>query len=257
MKGEAVKGKRGLIIGVANEHSLATGCARALHEAGAELAVTYLNEKAEPYVRKAVQAFTPSLVLPYDVRSEEDHKNLFKRIREVWGTLDFIIHSIAYAEQRDLKNPYHQCSRDGFLEAMEISCYSFVRLADAAVTLMPRGGCLLTMSYLGAERVFPSYGLMGPVKAALEASVKYLAAELGPRKIRVLGLSPGPILTRAASGILAFENLIETARAGSPLKEDITIEDVGRFARFLLSSEARHLTGDTYLIDGGYHIMGE
>ncbi len=251
-----MKGKRGLIIGIANEHSLATGCARALYEAGAELAVTYLNEKAEPYVRQAVEAFKPSFILPYDVLSKEDHENLFKKIKKTWGRLDFIIHSIAYAEQRDLKNPFHRCSRDGFLEAMEISCYSFVRLAGEAISLMPRGGCLLTMSYLGAERVFPSYGLMGPVKAALESSIKYLAAELGPQKIRVLGLSPGPIPTRAARGIPAFENLIETARERSPLQEDITIEDVGRFAKFLLSSEAKHLTGDTYLIDGGYHIMG-
>lgn len=251
-----MKGKRGLIIGAANAQSIATGCARLLHQAGAELAITYLNKKAEPFVREAVKDLNPAFFLPYDVRNPEQHKKLFEEARKVWGSLDFIIHSIAYAEQQDLKNPFYRCSKDGFLKAMEISCYSFIRIANEAISLMPEGGTLLTMSYLGADRVFPAYGLMGPVKAALESCIKYLAAELGPKKIRVLGLSPGPLPTRAASGIPYFDRFIETARQKSPLQGNMTIEDVGRFARFLLSNEAKHLTGDTYFIDNGYHIMG-
>lgn len=191
--------KRGLIIGIANENSIAFGCARVMREQGAELALTYLNEKAEPYVRPLAQRLDSRLVVPCDVREPGRLEDVFARIAQEWGQLDFVLHSIAYAPKEDLHRRVTDCSQAGFAMAMDVSCHSFIRVARLAEPLMTNGGCLLTVTFYGAERAVEDYNLMGPVKAALEGSVRYLAAELGPRRIRVHALSPGPLKTRAGS----------------------------------------------------------
>ncbi len=201
--------KRGLIIGIANENSIAFGCARVMREQGAELALTYLNEKAEPYVRPLAQRLDSRLVVPCDVREPGRLEDVFARIAQEWGQLDFVLHSIAYAPKEDLHRRVTDCSQAGFAMAMDVSCHSFIRVARLAEPLMTNGGCLLTVTFYGAERAVEDYNLMGPVKAALEGSVRYLAAELGPRRIRVHALSPGPLKTRAASGIDRFDALLD------------------------------------------------
>jgi len=248
--------KKGLVVGIANEHSIAWGCAKAFHEAGAELAVTYLNEKAAPYVRPLAEQLEAPIVLPLDVRDDAQMDALFDAIKTKWGKLDFLHHAIAFAPKQDLQGRFVDCSRAGFLEAMDISCYSFIRLAHLAEPLLKDGGCLLTTTYYGGEEVIPSYGLMGPVKSALEGTVKYLAAELGAKNIRVNALSPGPIATRAAGGIADFDELLKRAREKSPLCEAISIDGVGAYARFLVSHEARLVTGSIAYVDAGFNIMG-
>ena len=251
----SLKGKYGLVVGIANEDSIAYGCAKAFHEKGAELAITYLNAKAEPYVRPLAEAMGSPIIACCDVREPGQLEAVFKRIQEQWGILDFVLHSIAYAPREDLQTRVVDCSQAGFNLAMDVSCHSFIRMARLAEPLMTRGGCLLTVTFFGAERVVEHYNLMGPVKAALESSVRYIAAELGSKRIRVHALSPGPLKTRAASGIDRFDELLERVRAHTPEHELTSIEDVGNVAVFLVSDEAGSLTGNIEYIDSGFHVM--
>ncbi|WP_102224263.1 enoyl-ACP reductase FabI [Acidimangrovimonas sediminis] len=251
-----LQGKVGLVLGIANQNSIAYGCARAFREAGAELAITYLSAKAEPYVRPLAEALDSPLILPCDVRDPGALEAVYDAIRDRWGRLDFVLHSIAYAPKDDLHGRVVDCSQAGFAEAMDVSVHSFVRMARLAEPLMTRGGCFLSMSYYGAEKVVGHYNLMGPVKAALEATARAMAAELGASGIRVNALSPGPLRTRAASGIDHFDALIEQAAARAPEHRLVSIDDVGAMAAFLVSDAAASVTGDTIHIDAGYHIMG-
>ncbi len=251
-----LNGKKGLVVGIANNKSIAYGCAKAFNICGAELAVTYLNEKAEPHVRPLAELLAAPLVLPLDVEQDDQLEALFAAIEQKWGKLDFLLHSIAFAPQQDLHGRVVDCSRQGFLRAIDISCHSFIRMAKLAEPLMKDGGALLTMSYLGADEVVDNYGMMGPVKAALQASTRYLATELGPKGIRVHAISPGPLATRAASGIAHFDDLMKDAVERAPLHRLVSIDDVGALAAYLCSDVAKTLTGGTIYIDGGYNIVG-
>jgi len=251
-----LQGKRGLVVGIANADSIAFGCARAFRDAGAELAVTYLNDKAKPYVDPLAEQLQSPIVVPCDVREPGQLEAVFAQIGERWGRLDFLLHSIAFAPKDDLHGRVVDCSQAGFAMAMDVSCHSFIRMAKLAEPLMPDGGCLLTVSFYGSEKVVEDYNLMGPVKAALESSVRYMAAELAPKKIRVHALSPGPLKTRAASGIGHFDELMERTRARAPAHNLVSIEDVGNVAAFLVSDGASALTGNIEYIDAGYHVVG-
>jgi enoyl-[acyl-carrier protein] reductase I len=253
---QTLAGKKGLVVGIANEHSIAWGCAKAFQAEGAELAVTYLNAKAEPYVRPLAQQLEASVVLPLDVRDDAQMEAAFDAVRAKWGKLDFLLHAIAFAPKEDLQGRVADSSRQGFLTAMDISCYSFIRMAHLAEPLMTSGGCLLTTSNYGGEQVVEHYNIMGPVKGALESVVKYLAVEMGPRRIRVNALSPGPILTRAAGGLADFDEVLREAQRKSPLHETPLIDDVGATAAFLVSDGARHITGNITFIDAGMHVRG-
>lgn len=248
-------GKKGLVVGIANANSIAYGCATAFHAAGAELAITYLNAKAESYVRPLAEKLASPIIVPCDVREPGQLDAVFARVREHWGRLDFLLHSIAYAPTEDLHARVVDCSQAGFLVAMDVSCHSFIRMAKLAEPLMKDGGCLLTVTFYGSERVVEHYNLMGPVKAALESAVRYMAAELGPKGIRVHAISPGPLKTRAASGIAAFDELLERAARRAPTHDLVTIDDVGAVAACLVSDAARAMTGNTAYVDGGYHIV--
>lgn len=250
-----LQGKRGLVVGVANDQSIAWGCARALSAAGAELALTWLNDKARPHVEPLAQQVQAAIMAPLDVSVPGQLEALFARIEREWGGLDFLVHSIAYAPQQDLHGRVTDSSAAGFAQAMDISCHSFMRMARLAEPLMKQGGSLMAMTYLGAEEVIADYGLMGPVKAALEASVRYLAAELGPAGIRVNAISPGPLATRAASGIAHFDRLLADAETRSPLRRLASIDDVGALCAFLAGDGARAITGGTLYVDGGYNIL--
>lgn len=250
-----LKNKKGLVVGIANDNSIAYGCARAFREAGAELAITYLNAKAEPYVRPLAESVDSPIIVPCDVREEGQLEAVFERIANEWGRLDFVLHSIAFAPKEDLQGRLVDCSREGFSMAMDVSCHSFIRMARLAEPLMKEGGCLQTVTFYGSERVVEHYNMMGPVKAALECSVRYMAAELGAKGIRVHALSPGPLKTRAASGIGRFDELLDRARERAPKRVLASIEDVGNVAVFLASDGARTLTGNVEYIDAGYHIM--
>lgn len=252
----SLQGKKGLVVGIANQHSIAWGCARAFHAAGAELAVTWLNDKAQAYVAPLAQQLDATIRMPLDVEQDGQMEALFDAITRQWGKLDFILHSIAFAPADDLHGRVTDSSAAGFARAMDISCHSFMRMARLAEPLMKDGGCLLTMSYLGAEEVIANYGMMGPVKAALEASVRYLATELGPNGIRVSAVSPGPLATRAASGLADFDQLLADAARRAPLRRLVDIDDVGALCAFLVSDAARSITGDTLYVDAGYHILG-
>lgn len=251
-----LEGKRGLVVGIANEDSIAFGCAAAFRAAGAEIAVTYLNEKAEPHVRPLAESLESPIIARCDVRETGQLEAVFTGIAESWGQLDFVLHSIAYAPREDLHRRLVDCSQDGFATAMDVSCHSFIRMARLAEPLMKTGGCLLTVTFYGAEKVVEHYNLMGPVKAALESSVRYMAAELGGKGIRVHALSPGPLRTRAASGLDRFDELLDRARARAPEHMLASKEDVGNVAVFLVSDAARRLTGNVEYVDAGYHIMG-
>ncbi|WP_448204924.1 enoyl-ACP reductase FabI [Azospirillum sp. sgz302134] len=251
----SLEGKRGLVAGIANDQSIAYGCAKAFRELGAELAVTYLNEKAEPHVRPLAQQLGADLILPCDVRRDGDLERVFEAIRDRWGRLDFLLHSIAFAPREDLHARVVDCSKEGFSLAMEVSCHSFIRMAKLAEPLMTGGGCLMTVSFYGAEQVVEHYNMMGPVKAALESSVRYLAAELGAQKIRVNTLSPGALATRAASGIDRFDELLQRTAERAPTQRLVTVDDIGPTAAFLASDAAKQITGQTVYIDGGYHVM--
>lgn len=251
----ALHGKRGLVIGIANPQSIAWGCARAFHAAGAQLAVTWLNGKAEPHVRPLAEALDAGLAMACDVREPGQLEAVFKAIEARWGSLDFVLHSIAFAPLEDLRGRLADSSAEGFRMAMDVSCHSFIRLARLAEPLMPDGGCLLTVRFYGAEKVAPGYAFMGPVKAALESSVRVLASELGPRRIRVHALSPGVLLTRAASGLADLEGLQQQWETRAPLAGGVDIDAIGAFATFLVGDGARAVTGNVEYIDAGYHVM--
>jgi enoyl-[acyl-carrier protein] reductase I len=253
--GEMLKGKRGLVIGVANADSIAFGCADKLRAFGAEIALTYLNDKAKPHVAPLAEKIDASLLLPLDVTQPGQLQAVFERIRAEWGTLDFVIHSIAFAPRADLHGRVIDCSQAGFLQAMQVSCHSFLEMARLAEPLMTDGGTLITMSYYGADKVVSHYNLMGPVKAALEASVRYMAKELGERRIRVFAVSPGPLRTRAASGIAQFDELIDMAVTRSPGHRLVDIAEVGRVVAFLVGGASSGMTGDVIYVDAGLHIM--
>lgn len=250
-----LQGKRGLVVGIANEHSIGWGCASALRAAGAQLALTWLNDKARPHVEPLAQQLGAAITAPLDVSVPGQLEALFEQIRQQWGGLDFVVHSIAFAPQQDLHGRVTDSSAAGFAQAMDISCHSFMRMAKLAEPLMGQGGSLMAMTYLGAEEVIADYGLMGPVKAALEASVRYLAAELGPAGIRVNAISPGPLATRAASGIAHFDRLLADAEARSPMRRLASIDDVGALCAFLAGDGARAITGGTLYVDCGYNIL--
>lgn len=252
----SLQGKKGLVVGIANEHSIATGCARAFHDAGAELAITWCNDKARPYVEPLARQFEAAIMLALDVEQPGQLERVFDAIGARFGRLDFLLHSIAFAPKSDLHGRVVDTSREGFARAMDISCHSFARMARLAEPLMKAGGSLMTMSYVGAEEVIPDYGLMGPVKAALEASVRYLAAELGPAGIRVNAISPGPLATRAASGIPHFDALLAQAAQRAPLRRLVEIGEVGALCAFLAGDGAKAMTGNTLYVDAGYHILG-
>lgn len=252
---DLLAGKKGLVVGIANQHSIAAGCASAFSGAGAELAVTYLNDKAKPYVEPVAEAVGSEIFMPLDVEADGQLDAVFDAIEQRWGRLDFVLHSIAYCPIEDLHGRVVDCSREGFGRAMDVSVHSFVRMAKRAEPLMVDGGCLLTVSYYGAEKVVDHYNVMGPVKAALEAVTQYMAAELGPKGIRVNALSPGPIATRAASGIAHFDALIDEARERAPQQRLVTLEEVGAMAACLVSGFARSVTGNVAYVDGGYHVM--
>lgn len=250
-----LKGKKALVVGIANEHSIAYGCARAFREVGADLALTYLNEKAKPHVAPLAQELEAALLLPLDVARPGELEAVFDRITREWGRLDILVHSIAFAPREDLQGGLLNCSAAGFSVAMDISCHSFIRMALLAAPLMKDGGTLFAMSYHGAQKVVPNYNVMGPVKAALEAVCRYLAYELGPRKIRVHPISPGPLKTRAASGLKDFDRMLNDAVERSPVGELVDIMDVGFTCAFLATPFARRLTGQTVYVDGGANIM--
>jgi enoyl-[acyl-carrier protein] reductase I len=249
-------GKKGLVVGIANDHSLAYGCARHFRSGGAELAITYLNEKTEPYVQPLAASLSSEIVMPCDVTIPGQLEDVFSEITKKWGRLDFVLHSIAYARAEDLKGPIIDCSADGFAFAMQVSVHSFLRMAKLSAPLMSSGGCLLAMSYYGAEKVMTHYNIMGPVKAALEAAVRYMAVELGPRHIRVNALSPGPVATRAASGIEHFDELLQRAVDEAPEHLLVTVDDVGALAAFLVADEAKAITGNIAFVDAGFHVVG-
>jgi enoyl-[acyl-carrier protein] reductase I len=249
-----LSGKRGLIVGIANDQSIAYGCARALQSAGAELAITYLNAKAEPHVRPLAEGLEAALILPCDVREPGELEAVFAAIQEKWGRLDFLLHSIAFAPREDLHGRVVDASSAGFSQAMDVSVHSFLRMAKLAEPLMQHGGTLLTVTFYGSSRVVEHYNLMGPVKAALESSVRYVAAELGPKGIRAHAISPGPIRTRAASGIDRFDELLADAAAQVPIHQLADINDVGQLARYLVSDAAKHITGTVIPVDGGQHL---
>ena len=251
-----LEGKNGLVVGIANSHSIAWGCARAFRAAGADLAVTWLNDKAAPYVQPLAAQLQAPIQMPLDVEQPGQLEAVFDAVTRQWGRLDFVLHSIAFAPAADLHGRLADSSREGFLRAMDISCHSFARMARLAEPLMKDGGSLLTMSYLGAAEVIDNYGLMGPVKAALESSVRYLAAEMGPQGIRVNAVSPGPLATRAASGIADFDQLLANAALRAPLRRLVDIDDVGALCAFLASDAGRSITGNTLYVDAGYHILG-
>ncbi|MBV8092685.1 MAG: enoyl-ACP reductase FabI [Acetobacteraceae bacterium] len=249
-------GQKALIVGVANEHSIAWGCAKAMRRAGAEIAMTYLNEKARRFVEPLAQQVEAPLFLPLEVRDPAQVDALFEAIAEKWGRLDILVHSVAFAPRNALEGRVVDCPRDGFLTAMDVSCWSLLDLACRAEKLMTKGGTMLTMSYHGAHEVIENYGIMGPVKAALESAVRYVAAELGPKGIRVHAVSPGPLATRAASGIPDFDELMQRVASRAPVRRLVTIEEVGVACVFLASPFAGAMTGETLYIDGGYNILG-
>jgi len=253
--GDMLRGKRGLIVGLANEHSIAFGCAAKLRAFGAELALTYLNERAADFVRPLADEIKASLLLPLDVEKPGELDAVFSAIAESWGRLDFLVHSIAFAPRADLHGRVVDCSLAGFEQAMRVSVYSFLEMAKRAEPLMTEGGAMLAMSYYGADKVVNHYNIMGLAKAALQASVRYLAAELGDKQIRVYAVSPGPLKTRAASGIEAFDELIEAAVKRSPEHRLVDIAEIGRVAAFLVGGGASGMTGDTIYVDAGLHNM--
>jgi enoyl-[acyl-carrier protein] reductase I len=250
-----LQGKKALVVGIANEHSIAYGCAKAFRELGADLAITYLNEKAKQHVEPIARDLEAPIFLPLDVAKAGELESVFDAIRSQWARLDMLVHSIAFAPKQDLQEGLLNCSANGFSVAMDVSCHSFLRMAKLATPLMSEGGTMFAMSYYGANKVVPTYSMMGPVKAALEACCRYLAYELGPRGIRVHAISPGPLKTRAASGIRDFDLLLNDAANRAPLGELVDIMDVGFTCAFLATPYARRLSGETLYVDGGVNVM--
>jgi enoyl-[acyl-carrier protein] reductase I len=258
MTTSALADKVGLVIGVANKRSIAWAIARAAGEAGATLALTFQNERLEENVRDLAASLTDPLLLPCDVTDDEQIDRVFAAIDERYGRLDFLVHGAAFANPEDLDHPFVQTSREGFRKALDISAYSLVGVSRRALPLMERagGGSILTLTYLGAERVFPNYNVMGVAKAALEASVRYLASDLGPKNIRVNAISAGPIKTLAAYGISGFSSILQTYRDRAPLRRTVETSEVADAALFLLGPAGRAVTGEVLMVDGGYHVMG-
>jgi enoyl-[acyl-carrier protein] reductase I len=250
-----LEGQKVLVVGIANDQSIAYGCAKAFRATGAELAITWLNEKARPYVEPLARELSAAITAPLDVSVPGQLEAVFDLIRSRWGKLDGLVHSIAFAPREDLQGGLLDCSAAGFAKAMDVSCHSFVRMAKLAVPLMTEGGTMFAMSYHGANRVVPSYNVMGPVKAALEATCRYLAYELGPKGIRVHAISPGPLKTRAASGLKDFELLLNEAAQKAPLGELVDPLDVGFACAYLATPFARRITGGTVYVDGGTNIV--
>jgi enoyl-[acyl-carrier protein] reductase I len=251
-----LKGRTALIVGVANENSLAWWAAKHFHQAGADIAMTYLNDKAKPFVAPLAEQLGAQVFLPCDVSKQGDLERVFAEIGAKYGKLDIVFHAIAWARKEDLHGRLTDCSAEGFSESMSISCHSFIRMARLAEPMMPSGGSLMTLSYFGAEKVVDHYNVMGPVKAALEASVRYLAHELGPKGIRVNAISAGPVKTRAASGIAHFDELIEEAARRAPLRRAIDACEVGRVSLLLASEYGAAVTGEVVHVDAGYHVSG-
>jgi len=249
-------GRKALVVGIANSQSIAFGIARGLREQGAEIAVTYLNDKARPHVEPCAQLVDAPLLLPLDVQKPGELEAVFESLRATWGRLDILVHSIAFAPKEDLQGSLVNCSAAGFAQAMDVSVHSLLRMTKLALPLMTEGGTILTLTYQGSVRTLEGYQLMGPVKAALESTVRYLADDLGPRGIRVHALSPGPVATRAASGLKDFQRQIDVARHRAPLGTNTQIDDVGGAAAYLCSPAAQHLTGLTLFVDGGLHFQG-
>lgn len=251
----SLKGKRGLITGIANADSIAYAVAKSCVASGAEVALTYQNDKTKKYTEALAQELNAELFLPCDVTLEGSLEAVFDAMKEKWGTIDFVLHSMAFAKQADLHGRVVDSSKEGLFVAMDISCHSFVRMAKLAEPLMPKGGSLVTMSYLGADRVVPNYGVMGLVKASLESATRYMASELGEKGIRVNCVSPGPVLTRAGTGITNFDQLMDEARAKSPMHSLANKEDIGDLTALLFSDAGRSMTGSLIYVDAGYHIM--
>jgi enoyl-[acyl-carrier protein] reductase I len=251
----SLEGRRALVVGIANEDSIAWGCAKWLRALGADVAVTYLNEKAKRHVEPLAKELEASIVLPLDVFSEGQTEAVFERIKADWGRLDILVHSIAFSPKEALRGRVVDVQKEGFLTTMDVSCWSFIRMAHLAEPLMTQGGSMFTMSYYGSARVVENYNIMGVAKAALESAVRYIAAELGPKGIRVHAVSPGPLATRAASGIPDFDELLHKAQEKAPARSLVSIDDVGAATAFLALDAARLITGETLYIDGGYHII--
>jgi enoyl-[acyl-carrier protein] reductase I len=250
--------KVGLVIGVANKRSIAWAIAKATSEAGAKLIVTHQNQRLEGNVRELAEELPDPLLMPLDVTDDAQVDQVFEAIDAKYGRLDFLVHGVAFADPEALREPYYMTSREGFRKALDISTYSLVSVTRRAVPLMEKagGGSILTLSYLGAERVFTNYNVMGVAKAALEASVRYLASDLGPKNIRVNAISAGPIKTLAASGISGFSGILQTYRDRAPLRRTVETAEVADAATFLLSSAGRAITGEVMMVDGGFHAMG-
>jgi len=254
--GQLMQGRRGLVLGVANDHSIAWGVARALADQGADLAFTYQGEQFERRVRPLAGSVGSSIVMPADVQDDASLDALFARIAEEWGGLDFLVHAIAYSDKAELTGRYADTSRTNFLHTLDISCYSFTDLARRAGALMGEGGAMVTMTYLGAQRVMPNYNVMGVAKAALEASVRYLANDFGPLGIRVNAISPGPMRTLAGSAIGGARKVYKVCAENAPMRQNATLGDVGGAAVYLLSDLGRGTTGEVLFVDSGYHTLG-
>jgi enoyl-[acyl-carrier protein] reductase I len=250
-----LQGKKGLIVGIANDQSIAWGCAKAFRALGAELAITYLNDKARKFVEPLAGELEAPILLPLDVGVPGQMEAVFERIDQEWGQLDFLVHSIAFSPKEALQGRVVDVPREGFATTMDVSCWTFMRMAHLAEPLMKNGGTLFTMSYYGSQMVVKNYNVMGVAKAALECAVRYIAAELGPKGIRVHAISPGPLATRAASGIPEFDKLLDSAMSKAPARSLVSIDDVGVATAFLAHDAARLITGETLYVDGGYHIM--
>ena len=255
-KSGLMAGKRGLIMGVANDHSIAWGIAQMLSSQGAEIAFTYQGDAQAKRLKPLAASIGSSIVLPADVESDEQLDAVFASLKKEWGTLDFLVHSLAFSDRDELKGRYVDTSRANFARSLDISCYSFTAVARRAASLMPRGGSLVTLTYLGAQRVMPNYNVMGIAKAALEASVRYLAADLGRDNIRVNAISAGPIRTLSAAGVAGFKAMYSGFKDMAPLRRHVSIEDVGNSALYLCSPLANGVTGEVHYVDAGYNVIG-
>ena len=251
-----MNGKRGIVMGVANDRSIAWGIAEAVAKQGAEIAFTYQGDALEKRVKPLAEKVGSSIIVPCDVSSDEAIEETFKLLKEKWDTIDFIVHAIAYSDKEELKGEYVDTTRENFYKTMDISVYSFTAIAQRAAKMMPNGGSMITLTYYGAEKVMPHYNVMGVAKAALESSVRYLAADLVSDKIRVNSLSAGPIKTLAASGIGDFRYILKWNQYNSPLRRNVTLNDVGGCGVYLLSDLSAGVTGETHHVDCGYHVVG-
>ncbi|MBV7379363.1 enoyl-ACP reductase FabI [Maritimibacter dapengensis] len=256
MSNGLMQGKRGLIMGLANDKSIAWGIAQACHEAGAELAFSYQGDMMKKRVLPLAEQLGSQFVIPCDVMDEASTDALFATLEKEWGSLDFVVHAIGFSDKSELRGRYVDTSRENFKNTMDVSVYSFTSVARRAAALMPNGGAMLTLTYYGAEQVMPHYNVMGVAKAALEASVRYLAEDLGKDGIRVNSISAGPIKTLAASGIGDFRYILKWNEMNSPLRRNVTIQDVGKSALYLLSDLGSGVTGETHHVDAGYHVVG-